>query len=329
MPIALRPRARTRLPLAGVAFLALADTAIVALALPPILSSSTRTSRAWRRCWACMRWCWRRAAARRAARPAVRHPRARPGRGGLFAAGSLVCGLAGGIELLLIARAVQALGGAALLVTAHAVLVGDRPERDWTEPRPLAPGGAARHGRRARHRRRAHPGVRLAVDLPDPGARRARRGARMPHGARRAVPRRACAARRWPAVSPRWRSSSGAIAAALFLTVLLLISGWSIEPLAAALVVSVMPVSALAAARIGGPAGTRAVARRAAGRGRRGGARVPPHRVGRLDDPAPGRVGIGMGLSLTALSGELLPDRDGHESALLLTVRHLGSRSPC
>jgi hypothetical protein len=31
-----------------------------------------------------------------------------------------------------------------------------------------------------------------------------------------------------------------------------------------------------------------------------------------------------MGLALTALSGELLPDRDGHESARLLTMRHLG-----
>ena len=47
----------------------------------------------------------------------------------LFGIGSLVCGLAEGIELLLVGRAVQALGGAALLVTAHAILVGDRGGR--------------------------------------------------------------------------------------------------------------------------------------------------------------------------------------------------------
>ena len=43
----------------------------------------------------------------------------------MFAAGSLVCGLAGSIELLLAARAIQALGAAALLVTAHAALAGE------------------------------------------------------------------------------------------------------------------------------------------------------------------------------------------------------------
>ena len=31
-----------------------------------------------------------------------------------------------------------------------------------------------------------------------------------------------------------------------------------------------------------------------------------------------------MGLALRALTGELLPDRDGHESARLLTMRHAG-----
>ena len=35
-------------------------------------------------------------------------------------------------------------------------------------------------------------------------------------------------------------------------------------------------------------------------------------------------VGVGMGLALGALAGELLPDRDGHESARLLTMRHAG-----
>ena len=104
----------------------------------------------------------------------------------------------------------------------------------------------------------------------------------------------------------------------------MLISGWSIEPLAAAVVVSVMPVSALAAARIGGPAGTRAVAGAllvAAGAAAL--AFLPTASVAWMILPEVA-VGIGMGLALTALSGELLPDRDGHESARLLTIRHLG-----
>ncbi|MET0810783.1 MAG: MFS transporter, partial [Thermoleophilaceae bacterium] len=120
-------RALTRLPLAGVAFLALADTAIVALALPPILSeldTDVAGVAAVLGVYAVV--------LAAALLPAERLGRVYGIRAlgltgiGLFSAGSLACGLAGGIELLLIARAVQALGGAALLVTAHAALVGDR-----------------------------------------------------------------------------------------------------------------------------------------------------------------------------------------------------------
>ena len=53
---------------------------------------------------------------------------------------------------------------------------------------------------------------------------------------------------------------SASLTAVIFLVVLLLVSGWSIEPLAAALAVSVLPISALAASRIRGDAETRAVA---------------------------------------------------------------------
>jgi MFS family permease len=117
---------------------------------------------------------------------------------------------------------------------------------------------------------------------------------------------------------------SGAIAAALFLTVLLLISGWGIEPLAAALVVSVMPLSALAATRIAGPPGQRAAAGAllvAAGAAAL--AFLPTALVAWTILPQLA-LGIGMGLALAALAAELLPDRDGHESARLLTVRHAG-----
>ena len=44
---------------------------------------------------------------------------------------------------------------------------------------------------------------------------------------------------------------SGALVAALFVLVILLINGWRLEPLAAGLVVTVMPLAAIAAARYG------------------------------------------------------------------------------
>ena len=45
---------------------------------------------------------------------------------------------------------------------------------------------------------------------------------------------------------------SGALVAALFLLVILLINGWRLEPLAAGLVVTIMPLAAIAATRFAG-----------------------------------------------------------------------------
>ena len=53
---------------------------------------------------------------------------------------------------------------------------------------------------------------------------------------------------------------SASLTAVIFLVVLLLVSGWSIEPLAAALAVSVLPVAALISSRLPGNPQTRAVA---------------------------------------------------------------------
>ena len=52
---------------------------------------------------------------------------------------------------------------------------------------------------------------------------------------------------------------SGALTALVFLLVLLLISGWSVEPLAAAAAVSVLPLAAIAGSFLRGAASTRAV----------------------------------------------------------------------
>jgi hypothetical protein len=117
---------------------------------------------------------------------------------------------------------------------------------------------------------------------------------------------------------------SGAAAVALFLTVLLLISGWGIEPLGAAAVVSVMPLSALAATRIRG-----SLAVRAAGgsllvaTGTAALAFLPNAAVGWTVLPQIA-VGAGMGMALPALAGDLLPERSGRDAARLLSVRHAG-----
>ena len=58
---------------------------------------------------------------------------------------------------------------------------------------------------------------------------------------------------------------SAAIAAALFLLVLLLIEGWRLSPIGAAIVVSVMPLAALLGSRLGPARAGSTRARAAAG----------------------------------------------------------------
>ena len=319
-----------RWPLAGVAFLALADTAIVALALPPILrelNTDVAGVAAVLGVYAVVLAV--------ALLPAERLGRTLGvgslGLAGvaLFVVGSLACGLADSLELLLFARAVQALGGAALLVTAHAVLVGEAGEH---EPRGLrlwrlaallgmaagpAIGGALTQalGWRSIFLVQAPAALAAVPACLSSHAPQARERAR--------VRERALTSGRVFAFVAL-ALLSGAIAAALFLTVLLLISGWGISPLAGALVVSVMPLSALAATRIAGPPRERAAAGAllvAAGAAAL--AFLPTASVAWTIPPQIA-VGVGMGLALAALAGELLPDRDGHESARLLTARHAG-----
>jgi predicted MFS family arabinose efflux permease len=313
-----------RLPLAAVAFLALADTAIVALALPPILlelNTDVAGVAAVLGVYAVVLAI--------ALIPAERLARMYGVRAvglagvGLFTAGSLACGLAGDLAPLLLGRMVQAIGGAALLVAAHAVLVRSRVRGGmalWRQAALLglaagpAIGGALTQvlGWRSIFLVQA-PAALAAIPgcLAAPGAESVR-------------------VRAWrPSRSELLRYTalglvSGAIAAALFLTVLLLVSGWSIEPLAGALVVSVMPLSALAARRVPGPAGARATGGAiVVGAGAAALGFLPTASVAWTILPQIA-IGIGMGLALGALGGELLPDRDGHESARLLTARHLG-----
>jgi MFS family permease len=117
---------------------------------------------------------------------------------------------------------------------------------------------------------------------------------------------------------------SAALAAVLFLLVLLLVAGWNVSPLSAALAVTVIPIAAVGGARIQGDARTRAAAGCAlVGGGVLALAWLPDASLWWTVIPQV-LAGVGMGLSLTALGGHLLPERTPRDAARLLAVRHAG-----
>jgi len=117
---------------------------------------------------------------------------------------------------------------------------------------------------------------------------------------------------------------SAALAAVLFLLVLLLVAGWNVSPLSAAVAVTVIPVAAVGGARIRGDARTRAAAGCAlVGGGVLALAWLPSASLWWTVIPQI-LAGVGMGLSLTALGGDLLPERTPRDAARLLAVRHAG-----
>jgi hypothetical protein len=106
--------------------------------------------------------------------------------------------------------------------------------------------------------------------------------------------------------------------------VLLLVSGWSLEPLAAAAAVSVLPVAAFAGARIPGATAARAsIGCVLVGAGVLALAVLPGATAGWIIAPQL-LAGVGMGMALPALAGGLLPERTPGEAARLLSVRHAG-----
>ncbi|EHN11277.1 major facilitator superfamily MFS_1 [Patulibacter medicamentivorans] len=117
---------------------------------------------------------------------------------------------------------------------------------------------------------------------------------------------------------------SAALSAVVFLLVLLLVSGWAVQPLRAAVAVTILPLAALAGARIGGDPWVRACA----GAGLVGAGVLA---LATLPTVGPGWVvvpqllsGVGMGMALPALAGELLPERSARDAARLLSLRHVG-----
>jgi hypothetical protein len=243
----------------------------------------------------------------------------------LFLAASLGCGASNSLGLLLALRGVQALGAAGGLVAAFALLDGGRQghgRRMWVAASVfgIAVGPALGGALTQAFSWRAIFLAQAPIVLP--GLLVALQVARTePTGARDAT--RATSPLPWrPAVALALLSAS--LTAVIFLVVLLLVSGWSIEPLAAALAVSVLPIAAIASSRLPGDPETKAIAGCLLVAGGVGCLALLPGASAWWTVVPQVLAGAGMGIALPALSGELIPERTRQDTARLLSIRHAG-----
>jgi MFS family permease len=245
----------------------------------------------------------------------------------LFLLASIGCGASNSLGLLLALRGVQALGGAAGLVAAFALLDGGRPgvgRRMWVAASVFgiaigpALGGALTQAFSWRAIFFAQapivlPGLLVALQV----ARTA------PSDWRPEQSERVHSPLPWrPAVALALISAS--LTAVVFLVVLLLVSGWSVEPLTAALAVSVLPIAAIASSRIPGDPQVRTICGSLLVAGGVACLALLPGASAWWTVIPQVLAGAGMGLALTALSGELLPERNRREVARLLAIRSAG-----
>jgi hypothetical protein len=314
-----------QIAIALAAGLALADSSVVVLALPPILLDLDASIEAVAAVigvytlalalalLAATRWRGRPEAARLG-------PAAMLG----FAIAGACCGLAQSMPILIFLRAVQGVTAAAVLLTAFELLDAGRPgargSRLWTAAAifgaALGPalGGTLTELFDWRAIFLVQAPVVAAAALIWSGA--AKGAAPVPDRAPRGE-----------MVSVRALCLgllSAALTGVLFLLVLLLVSGWALSPLAAAAVVSVLPLAAILGTRIRWEPGTRAIVGSAlVGAGVLSLAFLPVDTVAMTIVPQM-VAGIGMGTALPALAGALLRERTAADAAQLLFVRHLG-----
>jgi MFS family permease len=250
----------------------------------------------------------------------------------LFALASLGCGLSDSLGLLLVLRAVQATGGAGALIASFELLDGGSPgsgRRLWVAASVfgVAVGPALGGALTEAFDWRAIFLAQVPIALPGAivcllAARRQADAAAAPAPTELEQDRPSSRLPLRPAVALALLSAS--LTAVIFLVVLLLVSGWSIDPLAAALTVSVLPVAALAASRIPGPAETRAVAGSLLVAGGVGCLALLPGASAWWTVIPQLLAGLGMGMALPALAGELIPEHTREDAARLLTIRHAG-----
>jgi len=256
----------------------------------------------------------------------------------VFAAASLGCALADTLGALLVARGIQAVGGGLGLVAVFALLHAERAvpaRRLWLAVAVLgaavgpALGGALTQAFDWRAIFLAQVPVALAAVLAAGavGGLAARERARLD-------PSQAGggSVAHWQTAPARFDWAAGialalvsaALTAVLFLLVLLLVTGWEEDPLRAALAVTVLPLAALAGSRIrGAPRLLAAVGCVLVALGTAALAFLPTDGLEWTIAPQV-LAGLGMGMALPALGGELLPERDARDAARLLTVRHAG-----
>jgi MFS family permease len=246
----------------------------------------------------------------------------------LFALASLGCGASNDLVLLLVLRGVQAIGAAGALVGSFELLDGGRPgagRRMWVAASVFgiavgpAIGGALTQAFSWRAIFLAQAPLLVPGLLASLQAARAERVAPVegpdPDRPSYPLPLR-------PAIALALLSA--ALTAVIFLVVLLLVSGWSIEPLTAALAVSVLPASAILSSRIRGDSETRAVAGCLLVAGGIGCLALLPGASAWWTVIPQILAGAGMGMALPALSGELMPERTRHDVSRLLSIRNAG-----
>ncbi|HSD79931.1 MAG TPA: MFS transporter [Solirubrobacteraceae bacterium] len=246
----------------------------------------------------------------------------------LLAGASVVCAEAQSLTVLLVARGAQALGGAAGLMAAFAVLHvdGGRNRRLWVAAAVVATAAGPALGGLLTEAFDWRAIFVAQIPLALLGAAAAALGpAPALHADWEDEVESAAGPRRF-GVRPAAALAlvSAALTAVLFLLVLLLVAGWGESPLHAALAVTILPVGALLGSRIGGEPWTRAASGcvLVAG-GVLALTWLPDAHVAWTFAPQ-AVAGLGMGLSLTALAGGLLPERTVHDAAWTLTLRHLG-----
>jgi MFS family permease len=252
----------------------------------------------------------------------------------VFAGAGLACGLADQLSTLIIARCVQALGGAAAVTAALELL----PATVGGERRAAVVWAAA--GATGAALGPALGGfltqlvswqsifllqvpLALAAAAPILAVAHEEASTRVLELERRRTGR----PHLWANLALAMISAS--IAAALFLLVLLLIEGWRLSPITAAIVVTAMPLAALLGARLA-PLVPSERARAAAGAilvsGGLGGLALLPHASVWLTLPPQLLVGVGLSLVLSALTETALAGRSPQaiHGGWTIAARHAG-----
>ena len=252
----------------------------------------------------------------------------------IFAGAGLACGASDQLSTLIIARSVQALGGALAVTAALELLPGTvgserRATALWASAgatgAALGPAAGGILTQLVSWQSIFLIQVPLALLAAVPILTVARH--EMSTRVIEAEVRRAGKPHLWANVALAMVSAS--IAGALFLLVLLLIEGWRLSPIGAAIVVSVMPLAAAVGAQVSGWVEDER-ARAAAGAlllaGGLGGLALLPKAEVALTVPPQILVGIGLSLVLSALTETALSGRapQAIHGGWTISARHAG-----